>query len=295
MCKKTLIPLVVLVLGAGLTCPLAAQPTEEDMRQMQLVQNVMEGMMPGPRMFTQGIGSAEQRKKLGISEEQWHQINDKMMEAAKPFEKEMREKFGNGPNDISPNQLGEAAEVMVGILPKFDEISDKVMRETLSAETIKRIETASFQKYGGTFGGALSVKNLAPLNLSAEQKEKAQQIIDKLNRERLELAFSLDMKPQDGQTPDFAGVAEKIISLTRRGQREIEALLTPEQKKLAEELMADIPKEYRFLNDYLANRPWRLDESNWKPGDGPPPTRENWPGEERRPERPRGERVFPDN
>jgi len=294
MCKKTLIPLAVLVLGVGLACPLAAQskmPTEKATQPMQLMQNIMEGVMPGPQMFTR----EEDREKLGVSEEQMVQFNKRMMEAFEPFNKEMREKFGDGPSDLSPEKRGEAAEVMTNMMTKANDISDKIMREVLPAETIKRIETASFQKNGGTFGGALNVKNLTPLNLSAEQKEKAWQIIDKLNRERFELAFSLDAKPQDGQEPDIKGTLEKIISLTRRGQREIEALLTPEQKKLAEELMADIPEEYRFLNDYLANRPWRLDESNWKPGDGPPPTMENWPGEEHRPERPRGERVFPEN
>ena len=293
MCKKILIPLAVLVLGVGLTCPLAAQPSERDM-QMSLMNDVMEGMMPGPQMFTRGENRDKQREKLGVSEEQMQKIFEGMREAAELFQKEMSEKFGNH-HDLSPEKRGEAAEVMVGMLSKLDEVSDKIIRETLSAETIKRIETTSFQKYGGTFGGALNVKNLTPLNLSAEQKEKARQIVDKLNRERLELIFALDAKPQDGQEPDIAGITEKLISLTRRGQREIEALLTPDQKKLAEELMADIPEEYRFLKDYLANRPWRLDESNWKPGDGPPPTMENWPGEERRSERPRGERPFPGN
>ena len=299
MCKKTLIPLAVLVLGVGWTCPLVAQsemPSEEEaMRQMQLIQNVMEGMMPGPQMFTRGgKDSEERREKLGVSEEQMQKISEGMREAAESFQKEMSEKFGNH-HDLSPEKRGEAAEALVGMLPKLDEVSDKVMRETWSVETIKRIETVSFQKYGGTFGGALNVKNLAPLNLSDEQKAKAKQIVSKLNRERLELIFSLDAKPQDGQMPDIAGITEKIISLTRRGQREIEALLSPEQKKLAEELMADVPEEYRFLNDYLANRPWRLDESSWNPGDGPPPTMENWPGEMRPERSPRGERVFHEN
>ena len=294
MCKKTLIPLTVLMLVAGLALPIAAQPSEEDIQRIQLLQNVMEGMMPGPQMFTRGGDRDEQREKLGVSEEQMIEIFEGMREAAEPFEKELREKFGDNHHDISPEKRGEAAITLTKMLVELDEVANKVMREALPEETIKRIDMASFQKYGGTFGGALNVKNLAPLNLSDEQKEKAQQIIDKLNRERLELVISLDANPQDGQEPDIKGITEKIISLTRRGQREIEALLTPEQKKLVEQLMADIPTEYRFLNDYLANRPWRLDESNWKPGDGPPPTMENWPGE-MRPERPRGERVFPEN
>ena len=293
MCKKFLIPMGVLVFVVGLICPLAAQPSEEEMQQMsgvQLLENVMEGMMPGPQMLQ---SNQEERDRLGITKEQWNQFNEKMVEAFEPFEREM-EKFGDSFSDISPGRLGEAAEAMTKILGKADEVADKVMRDNFPAETIKRIETASFQKYGGAFGGALNVKNLAPLNLSAEQKEKARQIIDKLNRERLELVLSLDANPRNGQGPDVVGITEKIVSLTKRGQREIEDLLTPEQKKQAEKLMADIPEEYRFLNDYLANRPWRLDESSWKPGDGPPATKENWPGETR-PERPRGERVFPEN
>jgi hypothetical protein len=192
--------------------------------------------------------------------------------------------------------VGEVAETISTFIPQINEISKKAMKETLSAETIKRIDTDTFQRFGGVFGGALNVENLAALNLSAEQKEKAAAIVEKLNRERFELVFSMEVGRQSAdEGPDLGKMkelTEKLISLTRRGQWEIEAMLTPEQRKLAGELMADVPEQYRFLNDYLANRPWRLDESRWKPGDGAPPNLENYPGE-MRPERTPGERTFP--
>jgi hypothetical protein len=104
----------------------------------------------------------------------------------------------------------------------------------------------------------------------------------------------IDRKPGEELNEELIKeTIEKIVSLTRRGQREIEALLTPEQKKRAEELMAEVPEKYRFLSEYLNNRPWRLDESNWKPGDGPPPNLENYPGE-MRPERTPKDRPFPE-
>ena len=292
MCKINLISLAMLMLWMILTCPLVAQTEThqgDTQQHIQLMQNVMSGMIPGPQMLN-GIGDHGELETLGITEEQMRKLNEKMKNAFAPFENELREKFGKDPRELPPDKVGEVVETMVNIISKSNDIADKIMRETFPAETIKKIDTVSFQKYGGIFGGALNVKNLGALNLTKEQKEKANQIIDKMNRERIELHISIRMS-RPGEEPDIKGIMEKIISITRHGQQEIEALLTSEQKQQAKQLMVDIPDEYRFLNDYLTNRPFRLDESNWKPGDGAPQLMENYPGEVR-PERPRGKRVF---
>ena len=236
------------------------------------------------------------KEQMGITDEQMHSLEVKMEEALRPLAEEMQKKYGRNPREFVQDKIGEIVESVSTLMPKMNEIYRTAMNDTLSVETIKRIDTVAFQKFGGVFGGALNVENLVALNLSTEQKEKAANIVEQLNRERFEFIISLEMNREPGLDLDkVEEINEKIVSLTRRGQREIEALLTPEQKKLAEELMAAVPEQYRFLNDYLKNRPWRLDESNWKPGDGVPPNLENHPGE-MRPERPNtggGGRAFP--
>ena len=258
-----------------------SQPSEEMLKQVRLMQTLMEGIALGPDIF-QDID----KEQMGITDEQIDSLRTKMMESLQPLAEEMQKKYGRNPNEFAQDKIGEIAEVLSTLVPKANEIYRTVMDDTLSAETIKRIDTASFQKFGGVFGGTLNVENLAALNLSADQKEKSTRIVEQLNRERFELLFSLDMN-RGLDLDKTTEIMEKIVSLTRRGQNEIEALLTPEQKKLAEELMADVPEQYRFMSDYLANRPWRLDESSWKPGDSAPPNLENYPGEMRL-ERPRG-------
>ena len=52
--------------------------------------------------------------------------------------------------------------------------------------------------------------------------------------------------------------------------------------KLAKEIIAETPDKLRFMSDYLKDRPWRLDESTWNPGDGAPPDLENYPREMRK-------------
>jgi len=275
----------VCVLSAGKA---SAQPSDELMQQQKLIQTIMDGSLT-PRFLQPLLGD-----EMVIPPEQNADFHKKMSEAIMPFEEGLQKEFGN-PGNFKREQLSDLAEAVTGLAQKVNDLSRKVMKETFSTETVTRIDELAFQQYGGLFGGALNVDNLAPLHLSDEQREKAAQIVEKLNRERFELAFSLEIESQSGEEPDVEKMkeaVEKIISLTRRGQGEIETLLTDAQKKRAAELMAEVPEKYRFLSDYLTNRPWRLDESNWKPGDGAPPNLENYPGE-MRPERPPNGRPFP--
>jgi len=275
-----------------------SQPSEEIQEQRQLMSAIMTGMMPTPIFlgdFRRGHNNLDETGDA--TPEQFREFSLKINEKFSVFGEEMRKKFG-GPGDTTHEQLGDVAETMASVFPKANDVYREVMKETFSAEAVKRMNILSFQAYGGVFGGALNVENLAPLNLTDEQKEKAANIVEKLNRERIELVLSAEINMRSDEGQDIEAIMketmDKLVSITRRGQNEIEALLTPEQKKRAEELMVDVPEQYRFLNDYLAKRPWRLDESSWKPGDGAPPNLENHPGEMRL-ERVPPDRPFPGN
>ena len=289
---RKLLPLLLIVVVFGVfmlsSGNASAQPSDEMQKQMQLVQTLTQGAMSGPNL----IWFAD-KERMGISDEQLRSYSVKMREAIRPLQEEIEKKVGN-PDGLRQEEIGDVAESVSTLMPKMNEIYRTAMNETFTAETIKRIDTVTFQRYGGVFGGAMNIENLAVMNLSAEQKEKIAKIDEQFNRERFELIFSLRVGDVHDHEEKIREITDKIISLTRRGQREIEALLTPEQEKLAEKLMADVPEQHRFLNDFLKNRPWRLDESRWQPGDGAPPNLENYPGE-MRPERKPGERTFPGN
>jgi len=269
----------------------SAQPSEEMQQQMRLMRTLMEGIALGPEIFRD-----IDKEQVGMTDEQIGSLSVKMMEALRPLEQEMQKKFGS-PSDITQEHISDIAETASTMMSKASEIYRTVLNDAFPPEMVKRFDTFAFQRYGGVFGGSLNVENLATLNLSAEQKEKAAKIVEQLNRERFELIFSLRFAGGLDNEEKMKEILEKIVSLTQRGQNEIEALLTPEQKKLVVELMADVPEKHRFLDDYLKNRPWRLDESSWKPGDGAPPKLDNYPGE-MRPESTNtggGGRVFPGN
>ena len=224
-------------------------------------------------------------------------LRDSIQKSIKPYAEKIDEAIGRGPiSKMTREQISNLAESVASHLTKINEATRKTMKEALSAETVEQLDILAFHKYGGMFGGALNANNLTVLNLTGEQREKAAKIAEKVNSELYDVFYSsMQNRNPSGELDDetFLEIVEKMVSLTRRGQREIEALLTVEQKKLADELMAEVPEKYQFLSEYLNNRPWRLDESNWKPGDGAPPNLENYPGEMRPKRTPREGRSFP--
>ena len=206
-----------------------------------------------PRFFRHvvyPVGDSREEYPGGATREQMEECLLDISDAIHPLNVELEEKISL--STISHDQLGELAEAMTAQLPKTNEAVWKVMKETLPAKTVEQIEIQAFQHSGGIFGGALAIENLSPLDLTAEQREAVEKIVEERNRERIELFLGIS-----GPSPKFAAaeevreILEKVISLTRDGQREVELLLTDEQKQRAEELMADVPERIRVLSDYL--------------------------------------------
>ena len=211
--------------------------SEEEFQLMEF-KFALTAFMP---TFPKDITAAKRRK-----------IEEKIKEIILLQNKEFQEKFGDLDNSSGDRQ-GEVSEFMAASGHKVYEATWNFIRETLPAETVEEMEILTFQQSGGVFGGTRFVENLAPLRLTAEQKENVEKIIEKLFPEYFELLVSLDM-----MEPDLEAVREtleKMVSLLRGGQQEIEAILTDEQKQRAEELMADVPEGIRFLSDYLKNHP----------------------------------------
>ncbi|MDR1492944.1 MAG: hypothetical protein LBT05_09515 [Planctomycetaceae bacterium] len=253
----------------------------EEWRQVQLMGTMMQGMS-SPILSLRFI-DGETQKNLGITQEQMREILKKSQETFQSYEEEIQKKYGS-PKNFSMEKTPEIAEDLSKMMKKVNEISQNLMKETFSEDAMQKIDQYKFQQFGGTFSGALSVTNLATLHLTDEQKEKANAILEKLNKERFPLILQMGKEiSQTEKNPALINeLLDKIISQTIRGQKEIETLFTPEQMKLADEIMAETPDNMRFMSNYLKNRPWRLDESSWKPGDGAPPDLENYPREMRK-------------
>ncbi|MDR1960631.1 MAG: hypothetical protein LBQ54_16595, partial [Planctomycetaceae bacterium] len=235
---------------------------------------------------------------MGITPE-LHRNSRQKMEEVFLLEKNISDKYPYEQfHTFSPEKISDMAKDMAGYVEVLNSIINKTIQESFPAEAAAKLNRNRFQRFGGIFGGAFHSENLAVLNLTPEQKEKADAVVQKFSRERLELLLLMEQRREqlspslhtvdgnwDRQTKldqvaeEMKWFNEKLISLALRGQREIEAILTDAQKDLAEKLMTEVPEEQRFLADYLAKRPKRLEDFSWKPGDGVPENMDNYPGE----------------
>ena len=283
----------IFALSGGNVFSQLSEESEEIIQHGQLLRAMLRG--GSAPMFFECLDLDEKEIIQGRMDD----LRDSIQKSIKPYAEKIDEAIGRGPiSKMTREQISNLAESVASHLTKINEATRKTMKEALTAETVEQLDILAFHKFGGTFGGALNADNLTVLNLTGEQREKAAKIAEKVNSELYDVFYSsMQNRNPSGELDDetFLEIVEKMVLLTRRGQREIESLLTPGQKRLAEELMADVPEQYRFLNDFLKNRPWRLDESSWKPGDGAPPNLENYPGEMRleRSNTGGGGRVFP--
>jgi Spy/CpxP family protein refolding chaperone len=270
MMKRLAILLIVICVGVS-GCTDSAQPSPEELeilkelaegiQQAQFSATLLMGMVLYPTFFLEDAGA---------SREQIDEVNEKQQII---FD-ELHERTPLLENSTPAQKI----ERWMAMLPQRNEAMRNVWKESFSEEVVKQIDTLIFQNFGGVFGGALNVNILATLELTDEQYEKVAAIIEELNRERFELHFSRKklnvpvdfdkMKDNKGwkefndnwkeikeNLENMKEVNEKMVTLTRRGQKEIEALLTDEQKKRAEELMADVPEKYRFMKNYLEKHP----------------------------------------
>ena len=261
---------------------------QELLRRERLNDTLIQGMAPESFFLNETVLEAMQSADV-VTREQRQRISQKMEELQQTFIVEMQ-KVMESPSQLRPENYQDVANHLGIVMTKISHESHQAIKENFRPEKWEAAAKSDFQQFGGTFGGALRTSHLDVLELSEEQKAKTDEIVEKLNQERFLLVLA--MRDTEDSIEKLRELTDKLISITRRGQKEIESLLTPEQLEKAKQLMADIPEEFRLFNDYLQNRPWRLDESNWKPGDGPPPNLENYPGE-KRPERKPKIRMFP--
>ena len=94
---------------------------------------------------------------------------------------------------------------------------------------------------GAGAGHCMGAEAAAALKLSPEQREKVGAIEKELSAKRLALAEKMrDLRtqtfqaggPMDGKTYDaMAAVRKEMFELTRQGREQVDAVLTPEQRK----------------------------------------------------------------
>jgi Spy/CpxP family protein refolding chaperone len=195
---------------------------------------------PGRGQFQPGQGNRPQRgsggfrgrnpfEGIGLSEEQQKKV-DAIQKARTEESNKLRAEIGKA----------ETNEARRALFPKFGELIEKYRKQTdavLTDEQKKKMAEARAQRpQGGRGQGQPRPRgnSLASLNLTEEQQKKVTALQAKQRTERIELYRNAGR--------DREGLNEKIAALTEKHNKQIEALLTDEQKKKYKKLQAQRPQ-----------------------------------------------------
>ncbi len=184
---------------------------------------------------------------------------------------------------------------------ELKEITAKV-EKVATPEQKKKSQTVVFQGMGGLNSPLINVDAMSALDLSDEQKEKAQKTMDAMEKERLALlsdGLKLFEKAVQLGGPKMSDEDRKMLEKEREalearvfasGQKlgdQLRGLLTDEQKEKEKILLANRPKFLPRLPKQMRGdtaEEYRPGSDSWRPGQGNP-------NEEK--DRKKNRRVFP--
>ena len=185
----------------------------------------------------------EAQTALGITEEQMQ----KLQEAGQAMFANMpRPGQGQMPD---PTQMREQMQ-------KIQTESRKNLESILSADQVAKLDVMVFQRSGGLnppvpagdrpgagFGGGITIDTLRALDLTDDQKEKAQEAVD----QRMETTSALGPAGGGPNLPQLsdderAARREATQKINDEFSAAVNAVLTDDQKIKAEELMKDVPE-----------------------------------------------------
>ena len=170
---------------------------------------------------------------------------------------------------------------------ELQSITDEV-EKIATPEQKKKAQTVVFQGMGGLNSPLINVDAMSALDLTEEQKKKAQEALDAMEKERLEhLAEGLklfeeavklggpnmseeDQKKLEEKARALEGRA--VTSAQKIGDR-LRSILTPEQLEKEKILLANRPKFLPRLPRSMrgdADPEYRPGADSWRPGQGTP-------------------------
>ncbi len=248
----------------------------------------------------------ELRDELGFSEEQeknMRAVRDELRWQMLMKAPQYADRFKKMASGEDPKAIQQDIE------KELQAITDKV-EKIATPEQKKKAQTVVFQGMGGLNSPLINVDAMSALDLTEEQKKKAQETLDSMEKERLEhLAEGLklfekavqlggpNMSPEDRQKLDEERKAleGRIFSSGQKIGDQLRSFLTEEQREKEKILLANRPKFLPRLPRQMRGESapdYRPDSDSWRPGQGNPDEnkdrskRRPFPKKEKTPEQP---------
>ncbi|MDR2169529.1 MAG: hypothetical protein LBP59_05255 [Planctomycetaceae bacterium] len=224
------------------------------------------------------------KKHLNLTEDQTTKLQKIAEEQRNNFPRFPR---NNNENNTRPTQddlkkFGEAVE-------KYQADTQKKVNEILTQEQQTKFKTLPFQVTGGLESRFLNARSFDFLDLSEDQKAKFKQIEEE-NQAEFRRIFTRDgARPNSRPTNEDVQKQRDEMQKRREQQKQkLLALLTPEQKALAEKLTAEAKqlnlqpqrnernrgernnRDRNRNGRERGNNEYRPNNDSWKPGSGTP-------------------------
>lgn len=260
----------------------------------KLIESTAEGTT-STAMFLSAMNNQEMQKDFGFTEEQKQHLKSLnariQAEMVKNIPRNL-ERFKNYNPDVEKEILAEIQDGIQKVRGRIDQFTTPEQKE--------KAKTLSFQAFGGLDSPFVNMDMVSSLDLSEEQKQKAQKMFEETEKERreiMEAGLKLAEKAVSyggpgKMTPEQRNEVEqeakalegRVFASGKKLGASIRSFLTDAQKKKAEELMENrpsylgpLPRQLRKNQD--GEGEWKPDESSWEPGQGvedsdPEPPRE---------------------
>ena len=233
------------------------------------------------------LGAADNKElsnELGFSEEQ-----EKSMRAARDeLRWQMLMKAPQYVDRFKKMASGEDPQaIQADIEKELQTITEKV-EKIATPEQKKKAQTVVFQGMGGLNSPLINVDAMSALDLTDEQKKKAQEKLDALEKERLEhLAEGLklfekavklggpNMSEEDRKQleAEARALEGRALATAQKIGDQLRSILTPEQLEKEKILLANRPKFLPPLPRQMrgeGDTEYRPGADSWRPGQGSP-------------------------
>ena len=228
--------------------------------------------------------SRELRDELGFSEEQ---AKD-MRSARDELRWQMLAKAPQFVDRFKKMASGEDSQaIQADIEKEFQSITEKI-EKIATPEQKKKAQTVVFQGMGGLNSPLINVDAMSALDLTEDQKKKAQERLDAVEKERLEhLADGLkllekaiqlggpNMSREDSQKleEEARALENRAFATAQKIGDQLRSLLTAEQLEKEKNLLANRPGFLPRLPQQLrgdTDQEYRPGSDSWRPGQGAP-------------------------
>lgn len=235
------------------------------------------------------IGREEIRNAIGITETQSKEIETiRTTTQSQAFTKipELFKRFNNATED-------DKKIIQNDLETYFQNHIDKI-NSVITPEQQTKMKQLVFQTTGGLNSPLISKDTLDVLNLTGEQREKAEIIIEqtksernekieeliKLNEKRIQQRFErknkITKEEREAEKKEQETLLKELAAIGKKNGYRLKALLNNQQLQQSEELINNIP-DFLPKSPFLFNNesPYIPNQDSWKPGQDVPESEKN--------------------